>query len=260
MKPGRDFYPMICGAQVLICLYILFLYDMVEYENRKNVTSLEEVLSYNQFSKHMVIALFLQIMVMIADRFVTTYNYHDPGEQELQGFLLRYTFDPTLSSQGAQTTFRLKSFYDVPLVIKYVIHLIVIVVVNLFVFMYVPGGGKKCTNIEADAACEPKFFYLMGFFGLYLVYFFFNAQQIRYGFTRLKGKNTLMMGFHFMYMYLYKGFMAVPFLSEFKKLADWPLTSTGLPLFHWLKFEDIHSRLYVCKCETEMLRRKPFGV
>lgn len=36
-------------------------------------------MSYNQFSKHMVIALFLQILVMICDRFVTTYNYYDPG-------------------------------------------------------------------------------------------------------------------------------------------------------------------------------------
>lgn len=79
MKPGRDFYPAICCTQVLLCLYIFFFYDMVEYENRRNVASLEQALTYNQFSKHMVIALFLQILVMIADRFVTTYNYHDPG-------------------------------------------------------------------------------------------------------------------------------------------------------------------------------------
>jgi hypothetical protein len=39
------------------------------------------MLSYNQFSKHMVVALFLQMLVMIADRFVTTYNYYDRGEQ-----------------------------------------------------------------------------------------------------------------------------------------------------------------------------------
>lgn len=73
---------------------------MVEYENKKNTTAIKEALSYNQFSKHMVIVLFLQILVMIADRFVTTYNYHDPGEQALQSFLLRYTFDPTLNAHS----------------------------------------------------------------------------------------------------------------------------------------------------------------
>lgn len=76
----------------------------------------------------------------------------------------------------------------------------------------------------------------MGFFALYLVYFFFNALQIKYGFTRLKGKNILMTSYHFVSMYIYKAFLAVPFLVEFKKLSDWTFTATALPLFHWLKF------------------------
>jgi hypothetical protein len=88
----------------------------------------------------------------------------------------------------------------------------------------------------------------MGLFALFLLYFFFNSLQIKSGFTRLKGRNTLMTSYHFISMYIYKTFMAIPFLSEFKKFSDWTLTSTGLPLFHWLKFEDMHSRLYICKC------------
>jgi hypothetical protein len=100
-------------------------------------------LSYNQFSKHMVIALFLQIIVMIADRFVTTYNYYDEGEDNLQNFLLGYTFDPGLSPNvNLSRPIYFKSKYDIPLVIKYTIHVVVIVCVNFLVFMYIPGGGS----------------------------------------------------------------------------------------------------------------------
>lgn len=120
---------------------------------------------------------------------------------------------------------------------------------------------RQCEESEdGQQVCGQKFVYLMGLFALFLLYFFFNSLQIKSGFTRLKGRNTLMTSYHFISMYIYKTFMAIPFLSEFKKFSDWTLTSTGLPLFHWLKFEDMHSRLYICKCQTEMLRRKPFGV
>lgn len=35
------------------------------------------MLTYNLFSKHMIIASFIQIILMIADRWITTYNYFD---------------------------------------------------------------------------------------------------------------------------------------------------------------------------------------
>lgn len=92
LKPGKDYYPFIASSQVAIFIYIFFLYDMIELENKKNTTTIQDIFGYNQFTKHMVIALFLQMIVMIVDRVVTTYNYYDAGEQQLQSFLLSYTF------------------------------------------------------------------------------------------------------------------------------------------------------------------------
>lgn len=77
MKPGKDYYPFIASSQVAIFIYIFFLYDMIELENKKNTATIQDIFGYNQFTKHMVIALFLQIIVMIVDRVVTTYNYYD---------------------------------------------------------------------------------------------------------------------------------------------------------------------------------------
>lgn len=56
---------------------------------------------------------------------------------------------------------------------------------------------------------------------------------------------------------MYVLFSGIPFLWEFKKISDWTITTTALPLFHWLKFEDINARLYQSKCEAEMLKIKP---
>lgn len=54
-------------------------------------------------------------------------------------------------------------------------------------------------------------------------------------------------------------FTAIPFAWEFKKICDWTVTATALPLFHWMKFEDINARIYESKCEAEMIKIKPLG-
>jgi hypothetical protein len=63
--------------------------------------------------------------------------------------------------------------------------------------------------------------------------------------------------YHWTDYYLYVIFTGIPFLWEFKKICDWAITATALPLFHWLKFEDINGRLYQSKCEAEILKIKP---
>ena len=63
-----------------------------------------------------------------------------------------------------------------------------------------------------------------------------SGLQIKHGFNRNKCKNVLMEKYHWFNYYVYKVFTAIPFAWEFKKICDWTVTSTALPLFHWMKF------------------------
>ncbi len=66
-KPGNDLYAIIASFQFLICLFLIFFYTKMDAD----VTITSDSLTYNQFSGQMVIALFLQIIILIIDR----YNY-----------------------------------------------------------------------------------------------------------------------------------------------------------------------------------------
>lgn len=94
-KPGKDFYPLMASLQLFILMYIFFFYDMMELESKKNRKSIGEILSISQFSSHMVIALFVQIMIMILDRFIISLNLVDEDNQALENFFLSFTFSVT---------------------------------------------------------------------------------------------------------------------------------------------------------------------
>jgi hypothetical protein len=91
-KPGKDYYPLMSGIQLFILLYIFFFYDMMELESRNNRKSFGELLTISQFSSHMVIALFLQIIIMIIDRLIVSLNLVDEENQLLENFFFSFTF------------------------------------------------------------------------------------------------------------------------------------------------------------------------
>ena len=71
------------GIQLVILLYIFFFYDMMEFESMKNRKSIGEILKVSQFSSHMIIALFMQIIIMIVDRLIVSLNLVDESNQAL---------------------------------------------------------------------------------------------------------------------------------------------------------------------------------
>jgi len=85
---------------------------------------------------------------------------------------------------------------------------------------------------------------------LKLLYLFFSALQIYYGFppvettgfqdlTRHPGKWTVQ---------LYKIYRAIPFVFELRTILDWMCTQTSLDLDETFKLEDIYTRLYLVQC------------
>jgi hypothetical protein len=75
-----------------------------------------------------------------------------------------------------------------------------------------------------------------------------SAYQIRCGYpTRILG-NFLCKGYNYVNMFLFKGFMAIPFLFELRTVMDWMWTDTSMTVFDWIKMEDIFSHIFQIKC------------
>ncbi len=129
-------------------------------------------------------------------------------------------------------------FFDFLLILKYLFHIFLMIVVNFFVYFYIPSSGFEKSLIPQchNAICGKSYTYLSIFLLLYLAYFVVSGLQIKHGFSRDKCRNKLMENYHWIDYYVYVIFTGIPFLWEFKKICDWTITTTALPLFHWLKF------------------------
>jgi hypothetical protein len=67
-KPGKDFYARITFWQFIICLYLINYYTDLDARGTQNLENT------NQFSFNMVIMLFIQVAVMIIERYIARTN------------------------------------------------------------------------------------------------------------------------------------------------------------------------------------------
>ncbi|XP_043708760.1 piezo-type mechanosensitive ion channel homolog isoform X1 [Telopea speciosissima] len=85
-----------------------------------------------------------------------------------------------------------------------------------------------------------------------------QAIQIRYG---IPHKSTLYRQFltskvSQVYYFGFRLYRALPFLYELRCVLDWSCTITSLTMYDWLKLEDIHSSLYLVKCDADLNRAR----
>ncbi|KAJ4968303.1 hypothetical protein NE237_015004 [Protea cynaroides] len=85
-----------------------------------------------------------------------------------------------------------------------------------------------------------------------------QAIQIRYG---IPHKSTLYRQFltskvSQVYYLGFRLYRALPFLYELRCVLDWSCTTTSLTMYDWLKLEDIHSSLYLVKCDAALNRAR----
>ncbi|XP_042518583.1 piezo-type mechanosensitive ion channel homolog [Macadamia integrifolia] len=85
-----------------------------------------------------------------------------------------------------------------------------------------------------------------------------QAIQIRYG---IPHKSTLYRQFltskvSQVYYLGFRLYRALPFLYELRCVLDWSCTTTSLTMYDWLKLEDIHSSLYLVKCDADLNRAR----
>ncbi|KAL1491500.1 hypothetical protein ABEB36_012089 [Hypothenemus hampei] len=118
-----------------------------------------------------------------------------------------------------------------------------IILLHLWFFVLFPIITEK----EFKTVIPPQVYYMVK-----CIYFLLSAYQIRCGYpSRILG-NCLSKGYSMVNMFLFKGFMMVPFLFELRSVMDWMWTETSMGVFDWLKMEDIFSHIFLLKCSRNM--------
>ena len=77
--------------------------------------------------------------------------------------------------------------------------------------------------------------------------------------TRFKRRNTLMQRYTKFNKICFQIYRAIPFIFELSTFIDWTVTSTTLNLIEWIRFEDIHAKLYIAKCDSIEFAEKTIG-
>ena len=89
MKPGKDFYAQMAFIQFLIIVFIILFFSFME-RDYTNITS--QKLQIKQFSALLVVAVFVQIFIMLVDRYIyisksfTVYKSEEEEEQFFDDF------------------------------------------------------------------------------------------------------------------------------------------------------------------------------
>ena len=265
-KPGKDFYIEYTLFQILILIYIIFLYTFMEKDQEiYNVN----ILQLKQFSGHMAIFLFIHIFFIVFDRIIYLKNtrklkkiefkiYNKLTGDDITGKYKKYTYLDVLTKLNSHNyeivTFQYEGC-QTGLLMKFANQIITFIFIHLFIFFYLPYYGVVDEKEELNTLGNNIFILL--FYLLYIFYFIFSGFQIKYGLSDLRKMSGLMKSSDLFHNYFYKVFKAVPFLFELKNFVDWTFTTTSLDLWKWLKLEEIISLLYINKCFTKsnMYRR-----
>ncbi|CAG9862827.1 unnamed protein product [Phyllotreta striolata] len=118
-----------------------------------------------------------------------------------------------------------------------------IIVLHIWLFLLFPIITRKYCN----SLIPPQIYYISK-----CIYLLLSAYQIRCGYpTRILG-NFLCKGYGYVNMFLFKGFMLVPFLFELRTCMDWMWTETSMTIFDWIKMEDIYQNIFLLKCSREV--------
>jgi hypothetical protein len=294
-KPGQDFYSVYTGALFLICIYILVFFTQMVQDNTYGKINLDTT----QFSGSMVLYLIFHVIILTIDRIIFVsqnrdnlqyeYIFYKRNEENQQGELLTEVEENELKSEISRNNkskykitnlprqeiekqlkkynivFIQKETFNVPLLIKYIMHLVTILVNHIIIFFYFPikgnmniGCGIYCPNDEQSNDFNNNYLIWI-FYLLNLIYMVLSALQIKYGFYDIKRKSLFKKGQDELYSNMGSLFQNVPFLYEIKNAIDWTFTHTCLDLFQWNKFEAIYDTIFDTYCEKGEWDEKPIG-
>lgn len=240
-KPGKDWYTHTIFIQITILVYIFFFFSKLD----GNSINIEQSFRNNQFQGRMVSAVFVQMGLIIIDRY----------------FYIKQTTDAFMRSIPNK----------VAIYFRVVVHLVLTLVIHILCFWYFPINGNSNTTGSAQCELKEKYIsdrcnnfeinkYLKYFYILYLIYLIFSALQIKYGMPSFKRNAFPLTRFASpLSLGLFKTYRSAPFFFELRTLIDWVSTNTSLTIFQWFKFEDINAQLFINKCTQRSLETKKKG-
>ena len=294
-KPGKEFYSSYTIAMFLICMYILVFFTQMVQDN-----SFDKInLNTTQFSGSMVLYLIFHIIILTIDRIIFVsqnrdnlqyeYIFYKRNENNQQGELLTEVEENELKSEISRNNkskykitnlprqeiekqlkkynivFIQKETFNYPLLIKYIMHIITVIVNHIMIFFYFPikgninlGCGIYCVNAEESNEFHHNYLIWI-FYLIYLIYMVLSALQIKYGFYDIKRKSLFKKGQDEIFSNMASLFQMIPFLNEIKNAIDWTFTHTCLDLFQWNKFEAIYDTIFDTYCEKGEWDEKPIG-
>ena len=290
-KPGHEYYASYTISMLALIIFILIFYTTMVQD--KNFGSVE--LDTKQFSGSMVIVLLFHVAILVYDRILyisqnrnnLKYDYI-LYDRETKIPLNEKEFNKLKSDISSEypdikrDTFiipveyidKLKEKYNIvyiqteelnlPLLQKYILHIILVLLSHLFIFFYAPMKGNlnvynnvycqadEEDTIEDDEGNNCNDFLnnkaLIVFYFLYIIYLFSSGLQIKYGFYDMRRKSMLKSGNSSINGTIYNSFKAIPFIYEIKLAIDWTFTKTCLDLFQWNKFESVYDIVYCTYC------------
>ncbi|KAK3085436.1 hypothetical protein FSP39_003276 [Pinctada imbricata] len=131
---------------------------------------------------------------------------------------------------------------------KFIFQIILVILIHIWMFFILPLYTERKFSDNTPAQL---------FYFIKCVYFALSAYQIRSSYpTRILG-NFLTKKYNYVNLFLFKGFLAIPFLLELRVVMDWMWTDSTLAIGSWLQMEDIYANIYVLKCWRESERKYP---
>ena len=270
-KPGKDFYTNYTIIQIIILIYIIFLYTKME---RDSIIYNASVFKLKQFSGNMVIFAFIHVFILVIDRFIYLKNARKLKKISFKVFNKKNGTDITKKFENQkyddvveyiENKNKKENIYEVisfqfedtqlGLLLKYILQIILVIFIHLFIYYYLPKQSKLYSKPKEDnnddSLKENKVTtngYIFVFYLLYIIYFLFSGLQIKYGLTDMRKVSSLMKASNLLYYAVYKIYIQIPFLFELKNFIDWTYTNTALDLWKWLKLEEVISLLFINKC------------
>ena len=267
-KPGKDFYIEYTLFQILILIYIIFLYNSME--KNQEILNLN-ILQLKQFSGNMAIFLFIHIFLLVFDRIIylkntrkvkkiefKVYNKHS-GEDVTEKYK-KYSYLDVLTKLNSKDYEIFSLQYEgcqTGLLMKFANQIVTFFFIHIFIFFYLPYYGVVEEKEELNRMNNNIFILL--FYLLYIFYFIFSGFQIKYGLSDLRKMSGLMKSSNLFHASFYKVFKMIPFLFELKNFIDWTFTTTSLDLWKWLKLEEILSLLYLNRTYTKSNLKRRVG-
>lgn len=280
LKTGKDYYVYCMYIQIIILFYLLFFFDNLlpdDYVSTYNVNNIK----LKQLNGIMVCCFIIMIIIIIIDTVLSNRKYILKGsEKECNLYFDNNGVDISKSYSEDKRPlmedemliknnwFSLK--YNVIYVIyesqnyKFVVHIVLLISVHLMLFVYLPLMGNY--NINGSYICQSKekcnYYFLNGYlkflYFLFGLYFYFSANQIRFGFPYVKKRPFLKSWESSITIKLYSLLKSIPFLYELKVNLEYFLTTTNLSKDRWNISNNLYDVLFISKIKLKQrLKKKP---